>query len=80
MCRETCRKRVRLTAGGRKIFTHTYVQINLVKLLQSSLTEKALEVLEDTKVNIGQQDDLATKQRVVPRAALGKTLPAAGGR
>lgn len=71
---------MRLTAGGRKIFTNSYVQNQLGKTDVKQLDRKSLGVLEDTKVNVGQEDDLATKQRVVPRAALGKTLPAAGGR
>lgn len=53
---------MRLTAGCRKIFTHTYVQNQLGKTAVKQFdAKKALGVLEDRKVNMSQQDDLDTK-------------------
>ena len=84
--RETCRKKVGLTVAGtgtgtKHPGTHAHLLVtksSLAKLLASSVAEK---VLVDPRLTRSQQGALAQRRRrVVPWAALGKALAAAGGR
>ena len=87
--RETCRRKVGPTAAGTGMGTkhpgtHAHLLVtksSLAKLLASSVAEKAPGVLADPGLPRSQQGALAQRRRrVVPWAALGKALAAAGGR